>query len=513
MTPEDAAARFFFCCALANVAAILLWRASYTAPAPAPPPAACVDSKGEQYCAAKLAEHGMACTPWLREHCAQSCVVCVAPPSAPPAPPVQIAATVVGEWRSFSIATADSIGRHALGPLCPPPRCLLEVFLCPTTAALAPSVSASAWYEERDAAIGRMRAQAGLPAEAMHLEPSYSHSSALAKLPPGSKGRADGAAQQLPPCGGPSFWHRALCWQRVKRHEAAEGARFDWVAVLRFDVGYYAPLPPIWELSRDDSRLGVVVPGNHGLSSGLSSTAGHMSDHFALISRALGAADAFMGEAFSSLDTASEEGQHQGLMATTAAAVGEGGGGAGGAYALGEARVLVFGSCQLRLGPKVAPVLENRTDATAVQSWSGEGAAAEPGAETVLEATLQSWGTPIHYAYVPWVLVRAEPSAMLLASGDRSGDRSGAPSASPSSSSSSATASEAHGDRQGPHQAECFRQKACCVTSHGACHPTPACAPTRVADCAAAFRGHACVAPRKLGSGHRFFRCTEDELK
>ena len=34
-----------------------------------------------------------------------------------------------------------------------------------------------------------------------------------------------------------------------------------------------------------------------------------------------------------------------------------------------------------------------------------------------------------------------------------------------------------------------------------------------VADCAAAFRGHACVAPRKLGLGHRFFRCTEDELK
>ena len=39
--------RTFFCLALANVAAILLWRASYIAPAPAAP-AACVDSKGEE---------------------------------------------------------------------------------------------------------------------------------------------------------------------------------------------------------------------------------------------------------------------------------------------------------------------------------------------------------------------------------------------------------------------------------------------------------------------------------
>ena len=503
---EDAAARFLFCLAIANVAAILLfkWRASNTASPELR--AACVDSKGEQWCAAKLAEpHG--CTPsHVREHCAQSCVLCIAPPSAPPAPPVLIAAALVGEWRSYTIATADSIGEHALGPLCPPPRCLLEAFLCPTTAALAPSVNASAWYEERDAAVSRMRFAAGLPAESVHLAPSYSHSSAQSKQPL-SKGRADSSAEavpspaQLPPCGGPSFWHRSLCWERVQRHEAARGVRFDWVASLRFDVGYYAPLPPIWELSRDGSRLGVIVPGNHGLSSGLSSTAGHMSDHFALISRALGAVDAYMGEAFPLLDVTAQPGPTTTAVAAAAAESGAAVGGEG-------ERVLGFPSCQLRLGPRGAPVLENRSNALAVQSWGGEGAAAEPGAETVLEATLQSWGTPVHYAYVPWVLVRAEPKAVLLASD--------APSASASASASASQAAatpDVHADRQGPHQAECFRQKACCVTSHGACHPTPACAPTRVADCAAAFRGHACVAPHKLGLGHRFFRCTEDELK
>ena len=55
-----------------------------------------------------------------------------------------------------------------------------------------------------------------------------------------------------------------LRWMRCLRHlrtrEAQRSTPFDWVLVARFDLGYFAPLPP---LSAFTNQRGVHLPANH----------------------------------------------------------------------------------------------------------------------------------------------------------------------------------------------------------------------------------------------------------
>lgn len=338
---------------------------------------------------------------------------------------------LTGEWRSFTIVTAPSIGGLALKPLCAPPSCLLDVFLCATN----PMVrfdSTDAWLKERNGAIARMLNAAGLNRRHIHVGAAISPA----------------ASSKTGHCGGKLRKHRNVCWLRILRHEVANKIHFDWLLSMRFDVGYFAPLPSIQGLVAKlrhgshyaKSGHGVIfLPGNHGLNYGLSKRFGHMSDHLAIVSRENGAINAYL-----SISTSHE-------------------------------RVVHFRECGcfVNLGP------------TQVPSSMLKDSYGQLTPERVLEATLISWNVTVHYRWLPWVLVRGNPNVTVV----------------PASGAATIPGRQRHGW----YQAECFRQIPCCVTLLGPCSPSPLCPSKRVAMCAAAYRNHACIRPSTQTQG---FRCS-----
>ncbi len=166
-----------------------------------------------------------------------------------------LAVTLPGLIRSFVLPVVWRTIGKGLATLCPKTECALHLFLCPND---DPS-NASAWEQ----------AVHGLSAM---LRPRCDRMPCWSELP---RARVPLHPMQQ---GHAGVKHR--CHQEVMRSESMQGWTFDWVAMLRFDVAYFGPLP------RLSSFLpGISVPSAHQKAFGMSAPEAFLSDQWALMNR------------------------------------------------------------------------------------------------------------------------------------------------------------------------------------------------------------------------------------
>ena len=199
----------------------------------------------------------------------------LAPPTAWWSPPIcsrpsRLAVMIAGHIRSFVVPSVwRSIGQ-AVNGLCADGQSALKLFLCPSEAPVG-GVAERLW----------LAASVGL---ADMLRPHCLGGVCSADTQAESSEQLESRETR---CSGNTTtdrWPGALarwrCHRKVVAAERALGYMFDWVVVMRFDVGYFGKLPSLSSLPS-----GVTIPANHGQNFGESRTHGWMSDHFAVASR------------------------------------------------------------------------------------------------------------------------------------------------------------------------------------------------------------------------------------
>ena len=184
--------------------------------------------------------------------------------SAAVAQPMTLAVMLAGLTRSFVEPLVwKSIGR-GVRSLCPPPHCAPQLFFCPSD---SPRAGSRPWR----------RAVDGL-SEFLQLSNHDIHAVHIG-VTGASKRRCilSGGAERF-------AMVKWRCHDEVGKREAIQGWAFNWVAMLRFDVAYFDPMPPLSSLPS-----GVIVPSNHGKDFGMSLSEGWLSDHLVVAGRAYSA--------------------------------------------------------------------------------------------------------------------------------------------------------------------------------------------------------------------------------
>ena len=168
----------------------------------------------------------------------------------------RVAFVLSGQTRSFTdVVTRDSIRQNAIDALCPSPaECAAVLFLCAElgecrAVAAAPPASAS---EFRAAAANFTSGLSSWIDATDHECASFSatlHCGAdETAWCSGERRRcaAPATAAEVPlPTWALGMLRQRECLGAVARYEAANHADFGWVAFLRFDAGFFAPLPPL----------------------------------------------------------------------------------------------------------------------------------------------------------------------------------------------------------------------------------------------------------------------------
>ena len=210
-------------------------------------------------------------------------------------PQMRMAVLLTGQIRSFVVpAVWQSIGSAVYG-LCARAHCALELFLCPSELPVAGGASEREWLAAASGLGEMLRPHClggSCNARSRLATAATGATSPLAGSDPSGDGLGHGSGDDIgESCSGSGHASQFMkdrkgavirwqCHRAMVIAERAHGSPFAWVAVLRFDVAYFGPLPAIASLPR-----GVIVPANHGKGFGTSNSSGWLSDHFALASR------------------------------------------------------------------------------------------------------------------------------------------------------------------------------------------------------------------------------------